>query len=75
MNLWWKCPNCGNKVEYIKEMEFVFDEEGEAEFNPRHGMSFHTILCECGASWITSIGEMEIMEHKIKENEDKMGLL
>lgn len=37
-----------------------FDEEdGEAHFDPEHGIIFHTIFCStCGASWIMDIGDM-----------------
>jgi hypothetical protein len=59
MNLWWKCPNCGQKVDFTDEMEYVFDEEGEADFDPKHGLFFHTITCKCGALWTMSISGME----------------
>lgn len=59
--MWWKCPNCNEKVDYSKEMSFVFD-EGEAGFDPKHGLFFHTIMCDCGASWSTSISEMFVSE-------------
>jgi hypothetical protein len=63
MNLWWKCPNCESKVDFTDEMSFVFDEEGEADFDPKSGLWFHTIMCDCGASWSVSIGKMEVMEN------------
>ncbi len=59
MNLWWKCPNCGEKVNYTEQMSYVFDENNEAEFDPEIGLFFHTIKCKCGATWRTGISEME----------------
>lgn len=60
--MWWKCPNCNSKVDYSNEMSFVFDEEGEAEFDPKRGLMFHTIMCDCGANWSTGISEMFVTE-------------
>lgn len=63
MNLWWICPNCGKKVNFTDEMALVFDmNDGEAEFDPKSGLCFHTIVCDCGAIWTTSISKMEVME-------------
>lgn len=61
MHLWWKCSNCGSKVDFTEELTGTcFDEEdGEACFDPEHGVIFHTIFCNtCGASWIMDIGDM-----------------
>lgn len=63
MNLWWKCPNCGDKVDYANQLELVFDDEnGEAEFDPEIGMWLHTIFCNCGALWTTGISKMEVVD-------------
>lgn len=59
----WKCPNCKEKVDFEKQMGFVFDEEGEADFSAKSGLYFHTILCanlKCNAGWAVSISEMEL---------------
>lgn len=61
MHLWWKCPNCGSKVDFTEELlGACFDaKDGEAYFDPEHGIIFHTIFCNvCGASWIMDIGNM-----------------
>ena len=61
MKLWWRCPNCGNKMDFTEELiDTGFDsEDGEAYFDPEHGIIFHTIFCHsCGASWIMDIGSM-----------------
>lgn len=59
MNQWWKCPICGEKVDFTRQMFDVFDiEDGEAIFSPESGVWFHTIFCECGTSWVMSISEM-----------------
>lgn len=53
--LYWKCPNCKAKVDFINEMEYVF-ENGEADFDPKSGLMMHTIECsECPTEWIVSI--------------------
>jgi hypothetical protein len=58
MDLWWKCPNCNEKVDFTRQMGYVFEEDGEVEFDPEMGLWFHTIVCGCGANWVMSIGEM-----------------
>ena len=61
MKLWWRCPNCGNKMDFTEELiDTCFDsEDGEAYFDPEHGIIFYTIFCHsCGASWIMDIGSM-----------------
>lgn len=61
MKLGWRCPNCGNKVDFTGDLiDTCFDpEDGEAYFDPEHGIIFHTIFCHsCGASWIMDIGSM-----------------
>lgn len=61
MKLWWRCPNCGNKVDFTAELiDTCFDAvDGEAYFDPEYGIIFHTIFCHsCGASWIMDIGSM-----------------
>lgn len=58
----WKCPNCSSKVNFQDQMELVFTFDNEADFDPKHGLYFHTIECDCGAYWITSIGKMEGVE-------------
>lgn len=62
MNLWWKCPNCEEKVDYLKQMKQVFDyESGEAEFCAESGLWVHTISCDkCNAQWHTSISKMNV---------------
>lgn len=60
MNLWWECSNCGEVVDFTKEASSVFDEDGEADFDPNSGLFFHTLFCnnvECGTTWIMSISE------------------
>jgi hypothetical protein len=63
MDLWWKCPNCKKKVDFKNEMDFVFDDEnGEADFSPKHGLPYHTVFCECGDYWTISISPMYIFK-------------
>ena len=70
--LWWKCPNCGETVDFTRELlGFLFDEDtGEAFFDTtdKGGVLFHTVFCShCGASWTTSISGLE-KEFMIQEN-------
>ncbi len=61
MNQWWKCPKCGSKVDFTRQMFDVFDfEDGEANFamDRNCGLYFHTIMCSCGANWVVSISGM-----------------
>ena len=56
LNLWWECPSCGGKVDFLKEVSLVFDDEnGEADFDPKSGLWLHTIVCKCGSNWTISI--------------------
>lgn len=56
--LYWKCPNCKSEVDFTGEMEYVFDEDGEADFDPKSGLMMHTIQCgECPTEWIVSISK------------------
>lgn len=60
--MYWNCPKCKSKVDFQKQMDYVFDEEGGADFDPKSGLWFHSIECEneiCNAVWIVSIGKME----------------
>lgn len=62
--LWWTCPNCGSKVDFINELTgSCFDKStGKANFtvNEDGGIIFHTIFCNtCGASWIMSLSGMD----------------
>ena len=62
--LWWKCPNCGETVDFTSELlGSLFDKDtGEAFFDTTKdsGVLFHTILCShCGTSWTLSISGLE----------------
>lgn len=62
--LWWKCPQCGNTVDFTNELiGSLFDENnGEALFNTAEGggVLFHTIFCsKCRAAWTMSISGLE----------------
>lgn len=59
MNLWWECPNCKRKVDFVKEMSAIFEEDGESVFDPSSGIGFHGVMCECGAAWWVSMSEMD----------------
>lgn len=59
--MYWKCPKCKSKVDFSKQMGYVFSEDDEADFDAKRGLFFHTIECEnkgCNATWIVSISEM-----------------
>ena len=57
---WWICPNCHSVVDFNKEMDYVFEEDGEASFDAISGMWFHTITCEvCPAKWTISLSNMQ----------------
>ena len=60
MNLWWKCPNCKGKVDFTTAMSEIFSVDNKADFCPKSGLWFHTISCDCGAYWVTSISSMNI---------------
>ena len=57
--MYWICPKCERKVNFYKQVDLLFDENGEAEFDAKNGVYFHTIDCECGVEWIMSISDME----------------
>jgi hypothetical protein len=57
MDLWWKCSNCKKKINFTDQMSLVFDEDGESDFDPKKGLMFHTIICDCGNQWTISISE------------------
>lgn len=56
--LWWKCPICHEKIDFYKQLLYVFMWDGEADFDPEYGM-FHTIECDCGAKWHVNISDIE----------------
>lgn len=59
-NLWWKCPSCGARVDFYKQLTEIFDsDDGKGLFDPEYGVIFHTIFCACGAEWTISISPME----------------
>ena len=58
----WKCPNCYEKVDALKQLTSLFDETGEADFLVEKdcGLWFYTIICpKCEAEWVLSISGME----------------
>lgn len=62
--LWWKCPNCGETINFTNEvLGTLFDEDtGEAFFDTtkKGGVLFHTVFCShCGATWTISISGLE----------------
>jgi len=58
--MWWICPNCDTPVDFQGQMEEVFDPDNmQAEFEPKNGLYFHTISCDCGVDWIVSISPMQ----------------
>lgn len=58
MKLWWKCPKCGEEVDFTKQMSEVFDDDGSAVFDEEKGIYFHTISCNnCGSDWIMTLSE------------------
>lgn len=60
--LHWYCPKCGSIVNFGEEVEDLFDGEGDAWFNPKHGVYFTTINCNnenCDAEWILNISSMQ----------------
>lgn len=56
--MWWECPRCGQKVDFIKQVGELFEEDGEASFDPNGGVWFHTISCDCGCEWIMELSGM-----------------
>lgn len=58
--MFWKCPKCGEIVDFTRQLNYLFDEYGEAEFEPESGVIFHTIFCDnCNSIWTMSISERE----------------
>ena len=58
---WWYCPKCRNKVSFNRVVETLFDDDGEAWFEPDSGVPFYILKCsgkECGATWNIEISEM-----------------
>jgi len=53
--LWWECPRCEKKVYFLKQLSEIFDDNGEAKFEPSLSMGYDYIRCDCGAKWIISI--------------------
>lgn|GEM_PF-6177844 len=58
--LFWICPNCGNRISFTNQLYEIFDHEtGEAIFDPETGVFFHTLVCDgCCAEWVMAIGRM-----------------
>ena len=54
-DLWWVCPICGHKVSFLDQLKDVFEEDGEASFDPKYGILVHSIICTCGAIWTLSL--------------------
>ena len=59
--MWWKCPNCGEMVDFYGQMGYVFS-DGFSDFDPKSGLWLHTIECTCGTTWPISIGGMSLEE-------------
>jgi len=63
LNLWWYCPKCGEKVDFQKQFEECFENDGEASFivDEKNDLSlFHTISCnKCNVNWKIFISGME----------------
>lgn len=58
--MWWECPSCGKRVDFNEQISELFNNNGEAYFDPNRGVWFHTIECECGCKWIMTLsGIME----------------
>lgn len=60
MKYYWKCPVCGEKVDFSQFIYDLFDtEDGEAIFAPSSGVPFYQIICDnCDASWTAGISNM-----------------
>ena len=70
IKLFWKCPDCGEEVDFTKQLLEIFDEEdGEALFVSESGCWFHTISCKCGCDWFINISPVS-RERKEWEKED-----
>lgn len=62
IKMFWVCPECNEKVDFLEQMQYLFDENGEAEFDAELGVFFHTIICEkCNSCWTISISEKSKM--------------
>jgi uncharacterized Zn finger protein len=71
-NLYWECPNCGAKVDFINQLDELFAETGEACFCTESGVLFHTIKCDiCGAKWILSMSGVIMPGEKVKLYKDE----
>lgn len=58
--MFWICPKCGKIVDFTRQLRCLFDETGDAEFEPESGVIFHTIFCDnCNSIWTMSISERE----------------
>lgn len=62
--MYMECPKCGQKVDFKNQVGYLFDyETGESEFDPEHGVMFHTIKCnnkDCKAYWILTLSEVYV---------------
>lgn len=56
--LWWECPKCERKVNFSKQLEGLFNKNGEALFEPALGLGWDVISCECGAKWKIIMGKV-----------------
>jgi len=52
MELFWICPDCNIRVDFLTQMKKLFDEDGDALFEPERGVCFHIIQCKCGKKWV-----------------------
>ncbi|MBO5424414.1 MAG: hypothetical protein J6A25_02775 [Lachnospiraceae bacterium] len=58
---WWYCPKCNNKVYFDEVVHTLFDDDGEAWFEPKSGVPFYYLKCrnnECNARWNIQISPM-----------------
>jgi hypothetical protein len=60
--LWWKCPKCGNKINFSEVTQTLFDyHNGEAYFESESGVPFYILKCynvDCKATWNIGISPM-----------------
>ena len=60
--MYWICPKCSSRVDFEKQMGYLFEDDGEASFDPNGGIYFHTISCEnenCSTDWVMCMSGMD----------------
>lgn len=58
--MFWICPKCGTQIDFHDQVKYLFDDTGDANFDPESGVILHLITCDvCESYWTMSISKRE----------------